>query len=183
MFVGENILLFLNKSPSMKKTQLFFTISSLAALFVSCGPTKNDAIKYNDQLIAIQKSLSPAYNTFINQIDGHNKDSLKLSYASFCSKAKSCLDECTALKAFGGSTEYRDAALDYFRTINTMADNEGKQIMDIALMDREKITDKEVDVMKTASSKFDTESARVLQKVGEAQVVFSTKWKFAIAKD
>jgi hypothetical protein len=164
----------------MKNKLLLSTLSAVVLFMTSCGPGKNDAIQYNDQLISLQKSLSPSYNGFINQSDGHNKDSLKLMYASFCANSKKALDDCSKIQPFAGNSDYLNAALEYFKTINTMADNEGKNMTNVMLKDSTQITDSDIQTVKQAATKFDSESSRILQRVGDAQQVFSKQWKFEI---
>ena len=84
----------------MKKITLILGTCAFAMLITSCKPSKEEAIKYNDNFISIQKSLSPSYDGFIAQLDGHNADSLKITYALFDAKAKSALEECKKVKPF-----------------------------------------------------------------------------------
>ncbi|MGZ3866835.1 MAG: LIC11966 family surface protein [Bacteroidia bacterium] len=163
----------------MKKLILSLAAAS-TMLLTSCGPTQDDAIKYNDQIVAIQKALLPAQDAFINQIDGHNKDSLKLTQAQFSEKSKTALDQCTKMPEFGGKREYLDASIEYFKVTLSLADNEAKQIMTIMTKDSAQVTDKDVTDVTAFATKFDTEYAKILKKVQEAQAAFSKEWKFDI---
>ena len=166
----------------MKKLILSLSVA-VTLVLTSCGPTQNDAIKYNDQIVAIQKSLLPVHQAFIDQIDGHDKDSLKLTQGQFSSKAKNCLDECQGMKDFGGKREYLDAAIDYFKVLQGLADNEGKQIMEIMTKDSAQVTEKDITDVTAFAAKFDSEYARILQKAQDAQAVFSKEWKFEVKAD
>jgi len=166
----------------MKK--LILSLSAAATLVLtSCGPSQNDAIKYNDAIVSAQKSLLPIHEAFIDQIDGHNTDSLKIVHEQFSAKAKSTLEECQKIKDFNGKRDYLEAALDYFKAIQGLADNEGKQIVQIMTKDSSQVTEKDVTDVTVFAGKFDSEYARVLQKVQDAQVVFSKEWKFEIKAD
>jgi hypothetical protein len=166
----------------MKKITLILCTCAAAMLITSCGPSKEDAIKYNDNFIAIQKSLSPTYDGFVDQLDGHNADSLKIMYALFDAKAKSALEECKKVNPFNKKSDYLDAAIEYFKTIDDLTDNEGKQIVDIMTRDSSKITEADVATVTTAAGKFDSEYARILQKVEDAQAAFAKEWKFEVTK-
>jgi len=160
-----------------------FILSSLALAtlaLTSCGPTLDDAIKYNDSLIAIEKSLTPAYNGFIDQIDGHNLDSLKIAYEAFAAKSKSCMEECAKLQPFNEKKDYLNAATDYFKTINALAQTEGRQIVTIMTKDTSQVTEEDVVNVTKAAEKFDSEYERILKKAQEAQIAFSKEWKFEI---
>ena len=163
----------------MKK--IILSVAVVSTLFLaSCGPSKKDAIAYNDQFIGIQKNLMPMYDGFIDQIDGHNVDSLKIMYGEFSAKSASALEECEKSKDFNGKTDYKDAALDYFKTINGLAQNEGKKIMDISSKDSTQITPDDVTALTLCAGKFDSEYARVFQRLKDAQAAFSKEWKFAV---
>ena len=163
----------------MKKTLLSAAIVS-ALFLVSCGPSQKDAVAYNDQFISIQKSLIPTYEGFIDQIDGHRMDSLNIMYGEFSSKSKSALEECEKAQAFNGKTDYKDAAVEYFKTINSLAQNEGKQILDILSKDTSQLTPEDGTNLTLCAGKFDTEYARVFQKIQDAQADFSKEWKFSV---
>ena len=162
-------------------------ILSLAAvstlLLTSCGPTKDDAMKYNDSFISIEKGLTPAYNAFIDQIDGHNLDSLKLTYDAFASKAKSSFEDCGKIQPFAEKKDYLDAATEYFKTINALAENEGKQMVTIMTKDTSQVTEEDVANVTKYAEKFDADYGRVLKLAQEAQLAFAKEWKFEIKKD
>ncbi len=166
----------------MKK--IILSVAALATLLLtSCGPTKDDAIKYNDSFISIEKALTPTYNAFIEQIDGHNLDSLKITYTTFAAKAKSSIEEVAKIQAFAEKKEYLDAATEYFKTINALAENEGKQMVEIMTKDTSQVTEADVANVTKYAEKFDADYAKALKTAQEAQNAFAKEWKFDIKKD
>lgn len=167
----------------MLKKSILLLAAAASLTLTSCGPSQDDAIKYNDQIVAIQKALLPAQDAFINQIDGHNKDSLKLTQSQFLEKSKTALDQCQKMPEFNGKREYLDASLDYFKVTLSLAENEAKQIATIMTKDSSQVTDKDVTDVTAFATKFDTEYAKILKKVQEAQLAFSKEWKFDIRQE
>lgn len=166
----------------MKK--LILSLAACATLMLtSCGPTKDDAIKYNDAFIAIEKTLTPAYNAFIDQIDGHNLDSLKVAYEAFALAAKTGMEACGKIEPFAEKREYLDACSTYFKTINDLALNEGKQMVTIMTKDTAQVTEEDVANVGKYAEKFDAEYARVLKVAQDAQQAFAKEWKFEIKND
>lgn len=166
----------------MKK--LILSLAACATLLLtSCGPTKDDAVKYNDSFIAIEKSLTPAYNAFIEQIDGHNIDSLKIAYDDFAAKAKSSVEACAKIEPFGEKRDYLEAATAYFNTINSLAQNEGKQMVTIMSKDTSQVTEDDVANVSKYAEKFDADYGKVLKVAQEAQAAFAKEWKFEIKQD
>ena len=163
----------------MKKL-ILSVCAALTLVLTSCGPSQDDAIKYNDQLIATQKSLLPAQDAFIGQIDGHNVDSLKLVHEQFKAKAKTALEECEKMTPFNGKREYLDAGIEYFKVLKSLADNEAKDITEIMSKDSTQVTEKDIERVKACAAKFDSDYGKVLKKAQDAQAVFSKEWNFDI---
>ena len=163
----------------MKKIILSLSLV-IAVVFTSCGPSQNDAVKYNDQIVGLQKSLLPIHEAFIDQIDGHNTDSLKIVHELFMTKAKNTLQECQKMTDFNGKRDYLEAALDYFKVIENLANNEGKQIVLIMTKDSSQVSEKDVTDVTSYATKFDADYAKVLKRVQDAQIAFSKEWKFEI---
>lgn len=166
----------------MKKLILSLAAASVV-LLTSCGPTKDDAIKYNDGFISIEKSLTSVCNAFIDQIDGHNLDSLKIAYDAFAAKAKSSLDDCGKIEPFNKKSDYLNAAMEYFKTINNLATNEGKLMVEIMTKDTAQVTEEDVANVGKYAEKFDAEYARALKIAQEAQAAFAKEWQFEIKEN
>jgi hypothetical protein len=154
----------------------------LALVLTSCGPSQNDAIKYNDQLIAIQKALVPFHQGFIDQIDGHNTDSLKLMQEMFVAKSKEALENCQKLQPFAEKRDYLDAAIEYFKTMNDLANNESKMIMETMVKDSTQVTEEDMNKITEYAGKFDSEYERIMKKVQDAQNAFAVEWKFQLVE-
>src|ERR1700758_1499995 len=65
----------------MKK--ILLPIIAIAVLFTACGPTTNDAVKFNDSLVTAQKGCIQGEKDFYKACDGYNPDEIKTSYESF----------------------------------------------------------------------------------------------------
>jgi hypothetical protein len=144
----------------------------------SCGPSQKDALKYNDEIVAIQKGLTPVHEAFIDQLDGHNPDSLKVIHASFMDKAKTSLEACEKLGPFAEKRDYLDAAVEYFKVVKGLADSEGTSMVQIMTKDSTQVTDEDVSKVNEVASKFDSDYEAILGKVQKAQEAFAKEWKF-----
>jgi hypothetical protein len=146
----------------------------------SCGPSQKDALKYNDDIVSIQKGLTPVHEAFIDQLDGHNVDSLKMAHNNFMSSAKSSLEACEKMGPFGDKREYLDAAIEYFKVVKGLADNEGTNMVQIMSKDSTQITDEDINKVNEVAGKFDSEYEKILAKVQAAQEAFAKEWKFEL---
>lgn len=165
----------------MKKIAL--SIGAFAMfLMVSCGPSAKDAVAYNDKVMDIVNGLTATHNAFLSQLDGHNIDSLKMTQQQFSEKAKASMEELNKLGAFADKKEFLDAATEYFKTIGSMADNEGKQMVDIMTKDSSQVTMDDVSKVEQLGTQFDETYNKTFNMIQEAQKKFATEWKFEIEK-
>ena len=160
-------------------------VSALVVLgltLTSCGPSQKDALKYNDEIVAVQKALTPIHEAFIDQLDGHNTDSLKLTHANFASSAKSSLETCEKIQPFNEKRDYLDAAISYFKVVKGLADNEGKTMVEIMSKDSTQVTEADVNKINELASKFDGDYEKILGTVQSAQQAFAKEWKFDLVE-
>ena len=94
----------------MKKLK-FALIVCVLIVFNACGPTQDEAISYNDGIMNIIDSLTFEHELLLDQIDGHNIDSLKLTHKLFSEKAKSSLEIGKKIEAFADNRDFRNIAL------------------------------------------------------------------------
>ncbi|MBS1634324.1 MAG: hypothetical protein JST26_00285 [Bacteroidetes bacterium] len=166
---------------NMKKNTVMIGCAVVAAMIAtSCGPTQKDAIRYNDELIGIERNLTTTHEGFINQLDAHNLDSLKIMQKVFAEKSKQALADCEKMKDFNGKRAYLDASIAYFKVINGLAEKECLQMTEILSKDADQITEEENDRLTMLVTKFDNDYEKELTKVQEAQKVFAAEWKFEI---
>lgn len=150
----------------------------LGLTLTSCGPSQKDALKYNDEIVSIQKALTPIHEAFIDQLDGHNPDSLKLTHANFSASANSSLGSVEKMQPFNEKRDYLDAAISYFKVVKGLADNEGKSMVEIMTKDSTQVTDEDVNKINELAAKFDGDYEKILGTVQTAQEAFAKEWKF-----
>lgn len=165
----------------MKKITLLLSFFVLLA-FASCGPGKNAAIDYNDHIMDVVNKLTLSHNGFLNQIDGHNIDSLKHAHKLFSDNSKASLDEVTKMEPFAEKNGYHDAAVAYFTALNAIADNEGKQMVEIMSKDSSQVTEADMAKITELATKFDADYEKAFSAMEAAQAAFAKEWKFEIEK-
>jgi hypothetical protein len=165
----------------MKKV-ILSALVVLGLTLASCGPSQKDALKYNDEIVAVQKALTPIHEAFIDQLDGHNPDSLKLTHSNFVANAKSSLEIAEKMQPFAEKRDYLDAAITYFKVVKGLADNEGKNMVEIMTKDSTQITDADVNKINELAAKFDSDYEKILGTVQKAQEAFAKEWKFDLVE-
>lgn len=161
------------------KTKITF-LAACSALLIACGPSKQDAIKYNDQIMDMVNDLTKVHELYLDQIDGHNLDSLKVIQTQFNDKTQKSLDEAQKLQPFGEKKEFADAAVSYFKTLNSLVGNEGKQMFDIMSMPADSLKDEDFDKITELAGRFDQGYEKAFADLEAAQAKFSKEWDFKI---
>jgi hypothetical protein len=160
----------------------FLSSLLLFVLFTACKPTQNEAIKYNDSIMTIVDGLIVDHSLLFEQIDGHNFDSLKITQKLFTEKAKASLDSCKKITPFAEDKNYLNAALDYFTVLNSLANNEGKQMVDIMLKDTINVRQEDLDKINELATNFDEKYGKVYDNILAAQTKFAKDWNFKLAE-
>ena len=165
----------------MKK--ITFLLSSMAfCIITSCGPSQKDAVSYNDKLMAVLNNLNPAQSLFLDQIDGHNGDSLIIVQKLFSQKSKTSVEEVSKFTPFADNNDYLNAASNYFKTINHLADFEANEMTEIMTKDSSLISDNDIIRIQVLAVRFDSTYDKAYDLITEAQATFAKKWKFEIEK-
>ena len=160
------------------KNVILSALVVLGLTLTSCGPSQKEALKYNDEIVTVQKALTPIHEAFIDQLDGHNIDSLKWAHNNFATNAKSSLEAAEKMGPFADKRDYLDAVIAYFKIVKGLADNEGKNMVEIMSKDSTQMTEADVNAINEIAAKFDSEYEKTLGNVQKAQEAFAKEWKF-----
>lgn len=160
--------------------KIILSVSILATLLVACKPSTDEAIAYNDKIMGIVNKLTDTHNAFLYQIDGHNIDSLKITQEVFSKTAKVSVEEASKIEGFNNSKEFSDAAVNYFKTMSAMVDNEAKQLVEVMSKDSTQITEQDVAKVQELATKFDAIYEKSFNELEQKQQKFATEWKFKL---
>ena len=165
----------------MKK--LFTTIIGslfVSAILVSCGPTTNDAIKYNDALVDQQKKVLQKESVLIEGISKNMPDKLDSSYNDLLSQIKESIDVVQKMDAFDGKTEMKDAALKVFEAYKDAAENDYAKMIKLAKTPDTLYTQETDNKVIDLSKKIDDKLNKAVDAFIEKQNEFAKKYKFEL---
>ena len=166
----------------MKKT-IFFVSALVALTFTSCGPSQDQAIKYNDSIVSIIDGINVNQGLFMNQLDGHNIDSLKLTHKLFLDKTSSSIEDLGKVKEFKGKNDLGKTASDLFTMLNGFCKGDAKQMVELLSKDSASYTQQDDDKIQELAKKFEDEYGKTYDKLDKAQREFSKEWKFDLIKE
>lgn len=167
----------------MKNLKLL-TLGLITFALTACAPTKEEALKYNDDLIAIEKLLSAKENSFIEAIsEGKDATVINAAYEDLVKQSNEAIASAEKVTPFDNSTTYLDAAKEYFAMIKGITNNEYKQLANIAVKKQEEITAEDEAKIKELIDIIQDKSDAILNKIQSEQLIFATKYKFKVESD
>jgi predicted secreted protein len=158
-------------------------IASVFALFIaftfqSCGPTPEDAIKYNDAIID-QVNLVINSDKLSDAL-GKEAADMKAFNEGFIKQINDAIDAVKKNGGFDGKTDFMDMAVKYLTIYKGVAENEYKGIIEINSKNPEDITDED----DAKNSKLSEDADKKLQAASDEfdtfQKDFAKRYKFEI---
>ena len=165
----------------MKKLIYMMFGALVLVSFFACGPTKEDAIKYNDAIITEQRKVVEKENDLTGAIKGNAPD-----LDGILKKLSAQVDESTAIvtkmESFDKKTDFKDATLKLFAVYKDVADNEYKAWLLNLKTPIDKVDDKVLNEETELVNKINGKIDKALAEFTKAQDEFAAKYKFEIAK-
>jgi len=165
----------------MKKLKTLSLALLVGVLLVSCKPSVDDARKYNDDLIAIEKKLSATETEYLNVVFSDSTKAQKTaSYDKVVKEANDALAAANKMGPFDDNSEYLDAGKAYFTVIKGLCDVEYKKALELITIEGRDLTEEENAKLNEVATAIDTKSAEALKKIQDAQIAFAAKYKVTI---
>lgn len=164
----------------MKK--IFLSIISASVLFTACGPTTNDAVKYNDSLVAAQKGCIQGEKDFYKACDGYNADEIKKSYDSFSQKVDSSFKMLQEVKEVKEFASFRDNAVKMVNAYKDLIPKEYKEYADIYSMPSDKYTVQDSVRCVEVANRINTTLNPLVNGFIAEQEAFAKQWNFVLTK-
>jgi len=163
----------------------FVLFTMLAATFtlMSCGPSKEQAMDYNDKIINEQKKIIKAENDLIKAIKKSyvTVDMLEMMLDDLSVQIDDSKKVVEGMKDLGKDTEFKDATLAFLNTYKEVVGNEYKAwLMNLRIPD-ENVTSEvlleEEELIYNINKKLD----KANNAFTDAQKIFADKYQFKLS--
>ncbi|HOV11801.1 MAG TPA: hypothetical protein PLT47_00970 [Bacteroidales bacterium] len=115
----------------MKEKHTLFPVILLLWLLASCGPSKEEAISYNDRIINEQTLIAKKINVLYNSFSAGSPAQMDDAYQQALSQLDSGTAVVSKMHSFDGTGDFRDAALKLFALYHSVITGELKSMTDI----------------------------------------------------
>jgi len=165
----------------MKKIVLSITgFLFISAVLISCGPTSDNASKYNDALVSWQTKVFQKESVLIEAFSKNMPDKLDISYEELVKQLKESSDSVQKIKTFAGKTDLKDAAMKVFEAYKDVTENDYPEMIKLAKTPDSLYTQETDDKVIEISKKIDDKLDKVIDAFVEKQEKFSEKYKFEL---
>src|ERR1051325_3432996 len=156
----------------------FLPLVGILFLLVSCGPTKQNAIDFNDEIVDAQKACLAAESDFYNVCDSLNPDDIKTALATFKTKVKDCVSKVEGSKADKEFDAYRQSAVNLLKEYENMLDKEFTEYAGLYSIATDDYTDDDAARQKELANKINTSLDLLNKNFIAEQQRFADKWGF-----
>ncbi|MFH0866540.1 MAG: hypothetical protein V1904_10100 [Bacteroidota bacterium] len=109
-----------------------FSLLIISVFFISCGPSSEEAAKYNDALIAQEAMVLNAERELVTALTKNMSTALiDTAYNKLVKQLKTSTDSVKGAGMFDGATLLKDALLELFTTYNTVTEKDYTEIIQL----------------------------------------------------
>ena len=167
----------------MKKLFTFVMLATMAITFISCKPSTEDAIKYNDQIFSEQIRIIEKIDILYTAMEDYtNLTQMDASYADALKQVEIGSEAVGKLKEFGGNADFRDEAIKLFGSYKALLQNEIKEILSLNKLPDDQFTPEMREKMGVLNEVAIKKMALGLAALQEKQGVFAKEYKFEVKK-
>lgn len=148
-------------------------------LLASCGSSSEKAIQYNDKLIAIQDSVVPKEEAFMNSLDS-NAEWIQRAHAQLLNQVNLSIAATQRLGAFHGKDEYITTASTFLNTYKNVVENEYRKMMRIASKNIEDISPEDDSLYTQSLKEASGKIMKATEALVSAQKAFAQENKFQL---
>jgi len=160
------------------------TLLFLSTIFlIACGPTKEQAIDYNDKIIAQDDSISAKIEKLVATYDKFVPAEMDKAYSDAMSEAQKGIDFANKLKPFDNDSSFKNGALELFNAYKSVLEVQHKKIITLLKLPESQYGDAQVaefeKLIEEANSKMDVE----IDKLIAIQDKFAETHQFEISEE
>jgi len=166
----------------MKNLTLTMLIA-LLGIFYACKPTVEQAIKYNDDIIAKNDSIAAKLSLLTDAYDKMDPEQMDKAFEEALKTTKAGIEFLNKLEAFDNDTSFKAGALNLFKTYESVLENEHKRLIELSKLPESKYGDNEVAEYAKLRDQANSKTDQEINKLTEIQEKFAKKFKFEMTDD
>lgn len=167
----------------MRNSITFLGLLFIGICLVSCGPTKEDAIRYNDAITFEQTKVVDAENRLTDAVKQGTNYELDKALDKLSVQVDSSTAIVKEMEAFDGKTDMKDAALALFAAYRSVIDNEYNAWMINLQTPADEVDDQILDEEKELINAINDKLNKASDDFKRTQNNFALTYKFLLSKN
>lgn len=168
----------------MKKIILYPLTLLMVLILSQCGPTSQDALEYNDELIEEELLVIDKMDELTNALSTYEPSNIEPAINAAKVQVDNSIKVLEELGGFDGNTEFVDACMDLFKVFKSQLNDEYAEQFEIYKLPLDQYGKVEEDRYNELNTIIDAEYYPVFEKFSKAQEDFAEKWDFdLVAKE
>lgn len=159
-------------------------MSIMVLSLFSCKPSKEEAIKYNDQIIDEQSAITQKIEALNKSFRTWNAaDTMDMCWLNALDQTEKSLKKVTEMKDFHGDDDLRTGAVNLFKVYKAVISTEFKEMVRIYKMPDELYTkQQELRWSKLSDDAFN-KMDKAITEMSKTQETFAKKFGFEVGKE
>jgi hypothetical protein len=150
-------------------------------LIAACGPTKDQAITYNDAITDEHALVMDKFDALFASYDEYeNPSAMDNAYTDAVNAVDAATKNFEAMKDFDGETAFRDEAIALMKVYKSLLDNEFKQMIVIYKLPEDQYTEEKKAEWQGLRDEAVRKMDEGLAKIKAEQEKFAAKYNFEI---
>ena len=163
----------------MKRIGIYTLGLLFVLLFSQCGPTKEEAIKYNDEIISEQLEVINSINDLTNAVATYDSEQIEKALNSAKTQVEKSIKGLDEIGGFDDDTEFVDECRIFFKILESQINSEYTEQFEIyAERDAGNYTDEDIARLKELFEIIDSVYYPANEKFTTVQKEFAEKWAY-----
>ena len=145
-------------------------------LVVSCQPSTEDAIKYNDGITEQQILVNEKVSELQSSYDSYESSEMDKAFKKVQDQLKNSIEYVNKLKGFEDDVYFKEGALEFFNTYKNILENEHKRIIELYKLPDDEYGTKEVEELQDLRDLANKRAAKVIDDMLIVQKKFAEKY-------
>jgi hypothetical protein len=160
-----------------------FLLLALFSILVACGPTVEQAIKYNDEIISKSEEIKLKLNALLDSHDNFIPEQTDNVYQDALKSTKEGIEFLNKLEPFDKDTTLKAGALSLFKTYESVLEVEHKRLIELMKLPDNKYGDSEVAEYARTRDEAHKKVEYEIQKLLKVQQEFAKNHHFKVSEE
>jgi len=164
----------------MNKLFLAGTLVFMLILTISCGPNRDEAAEYNNNLLKHQKQIAEKVEALMIAFENYIPQEMDAAHTNLLKQINESVESVTSATELKGSEEFKKATLDLFNTYLSVAESEYREMIRIYKIPENEFTQDARNQWDELYKVSDDKIEKSLQNLVQVQKEFAEKYNLTI---